>query len=153
MRFVLPLPPSTNNLYDRFVGADGKVHTVVSKAYKSWRKSAYELVMVQRSRQSMAHAPYDIDVWLYFADESRRRDADNFHKACQDALATVLHFDDRHVIDSHQHRRLDKAHPRCVVYLRESEAPHEPDDAGPERRGRHPDLPDRDRPHGLPAGP
>lgn len=148
MRFVLPLPPSVNNLFDSFVEA-GKIKHVKSKRYRAWRKNAMETIVAQRGPQSMPAPPYRLEVWLYFADASRRRDASNFVKAPEDALAAVLHFDDNDVTDPAPHKRLDPEHPRCVVYLTTSNL--EGEHGKPDSSGRH--LPHRKRADHLPAGP
>lgn len=121
MRFEIPLPPSTNNL---FVNTSrGRKPT---SRYNAWREEAGGEVMRQRVGQKLPGPPYEIDVWCYFGDH-KRRDADNYNKAPQDLLASVLHFEDDLVIDAGQHKRYDGERPRCVVYLYHSYKIQEPD--------------------------
>ena len=116
MRFVLPLPPSTNNL---FVTLGNK--RVKSSRYSAWLKEAGQMVVAQRVGQFTPDAPYSVEVWCYFSD-NRKRDADNYHKAVQDLLSSTLHFPDELVIDASQHKRkaVSRDREECVVYLRHS---------------------------------
>lgn len=117
MRFVLPLPPSTNNLFVNVPGVGRRK----SAAYKAWLKEAGGAILPQRAKQRMPdNPPYMIDVWLFFGD-ARQRDHDNYVKAVQDFLASTFGFNDKLVTDGCQHKRIDRENPRCVVYLKGSD--------------------------------
>jgi len=116
VRFILPLPPSVNNLF-----ATRRGKRVPSPRYRAWRDEAGMMVLHQRVGRRLPDPPYHLDVWL-FPNDRRERDADNYHKAPQDLLASVLHFDDSEVIDASQHlrQRPNLAQGRCIVYLHHS---------------------------------
>lgn len=122
MRFVLPLPPSVNEMYDRFIDKKtGKVRTVKSVRYKEWRAEAEPMIMAQRVGRRMPDPPYALDIWLFFPKDGHRRDADNFVKALQDGLARILHFDDNLVTDPSPHKRFIVGRaPYCIVFLEHS---------------------------------
>ncbi len=123
MRFLLPLPPSTNTLFNNPNPAYGNRRTKTPR-YKAWLAEAGQEVIRQRVGQKMPRPPYSISVWCYWGDK-RIRDADNYNKAVQDLLASTLHFVDSDVADAHQYKRFDRDAPRCVVYFGHSDEDEE----------------------------
>lgn len=123
LRFVLPLGPSTNNLF-----RNSRRGRARSPAYNKWREKAGAEITYQRVGKSLPQAPYFLDVYLYVPDDGRKRDASNFIKAPEDLLAEVFGFDDNDVIDVASHKRFipeGRGKAICVATLMHSPAPDE----------------------------
>lgn len=79
MRFTIPVPPSTNNLFAT-VGS----RRVATTKYLRWQREADMLIMSQRAKQERINPPVQITVTL--PQSRQRRDLDNYLKGVQDAL-------------------------------------------------------------------
>lgn len=79
MRFTIPVPPSTNNLFATY----GQ-RRVTTEKYMRWQKEADALVMIQRSRQERIAPP--VQVTISVPQSNRRRDLGNYEKAVGDCL-------------------------------------------------------------------
>lgn len=89
--YVLPFPPSVNNLFA------GKRRRYPTKRYKAWQASAGWVIAASKRRRCTS--PVTIEIALS-APDKRRRDASNYIKGIEDLLVTmgVLNGDDsRHV--------------------------------------------------------
>jgi len=105
---VVPMPPSTNNL---FAGRDGRYP---SKAYKAWRKVAYPILAQLGPPQKL---PCEV-VLTVRGKVNRQRDLDNCAKAPLDGLVAVgvLPGDNvRHVVGVALLYRPDAGSPRMEI--------------------------------------
>jgi Holliday junction resolvase RusA-like endonuclease len=79
MRFTIPVPPSTNNL---FATVAGKRRS--TSEYMRWQREADMLIISQRPKQKRIAPPVQITITV--PQSRQRRDLDNFIKAAQDSL-------------------------------------------------------------------
>ena len=119
MRVVLPLPPSTNNLYAT-VMRRGKPVRVKSKEGKAFDAIVAHRVLhwcLENGRYAaVPPPPYRLDIWIYPKD--RRRDASNFIKATEDAIFAAINRNDRLVVDVRARLgAVDKQNPRAEATL------------------------------------
>lgn len=75
---TLPYPPSANALWRAVAGRN-----IASTAYRSWKREALTLLMLQRPRTVVG--PYRLTIVATRPDR-RRRDLGNIEKACSDLL-------------------------------------------------------------------
>ncbi len=81
---IRDMPPSTNHLRKSFV-RDGKVVSVKSKEYESWRDAAIWEIAAQRAGR--VDGPYTLTIAVQRNWRSKRaRDIDNIIKPISDAL-------------------------------------------------------------------
>lgn len=95
-RYMLPFPPSLNNLFANVAGQRGRFP---SRRYTAWRKAASLELLLQRPKRYPVRA--DVLVELCPPDK-RERDSDNYTKAPLDALvrAGILADDSRSFVRS-----------------------------------------------------
>jgi Holliday junction resolvase RusA-like endonuclease len=79
MRFTIPVPPSTNNL---FATIAGKRRSTTD--YLRWQREADMLVMTQKVKQEKVAIPVQITVTI--PQSRHRRDLDNYLKAACDCM-------------------------------------------------------------------
>ena len=79
--FLLPFPPSTNNLF-----VNGKYGRFRSQRYDSWIQEAGAEIM--RQRPSKAVGPVILSYELQEGQDKRRRDLGNLEKAVTDLLVS-----------------------------------------------------------------
>ena len=77
--FLLPVPPSTNNL---FWNVPGKGRVCTTK-YNDWKREAMLMIMQQR----VGRVSGRIKILIEINNVHQRRDLDNFAKPTQDILA------------------------------------------------------------------
>jgi Holliday junction resolvase RusA-like endonuclease len=93
--FVLPFPPSVNNLFPSSWKPGGKQMRFPSKQYRKWKDVAFWEIKKQRWEQ--IKGPVSVSILLEEPDK-RARDADNYQKAILDALVKMgVIEDDRNV--------------------------------------------------------
>lgn len=117
MKFVIPVPPSLNNLY--ITNSRGGRYMVESG--RAWKKDAIYRIHEQATQADWS-VPKDarlcltLSLWFIVP---RRTDISNRVKIVEDALATALNFDDT-TVDLLIVRRAgyDKANARCEIDLR-----------------------------------
>ena len=111
-KFVLPLPPSVNQLYP------GKVRRHKSDAYFHWEKEAAYALRLQGLHPS-DHQPtthiWSLEIRCCLPD--RRRDIDNTLKAGIDFIASFFSLSDNYLDSITITRETDKQHPRWEVHL------------------------------------
>ena len=79
MRLILPIPPSTNNLFINIAGRG----RVISGEYQRWRAAATDSLWQQKTKC------FDVPVSITITVEDKgRRDVDNFAKGICDFLVT-----------------------------------------------------------------
>lgn len=115
LSITLPLPPSTNNLYNTQHG-----HRVLSKQGQAYRAEAGWLIKSAATKLPWRTRPgqrYALELVLYWPDQ-RRRDLSNAIKCLEDTAADVLGFDDCR-IDLLVVKRgpVDKDNPRTEVCI------------------------------------
>lgn len=94
VRIVIPLPPSTNNLFVNTNGGRG-ITRVKSKKYRDWLKAAG---WSARIAAGSAHFTQAVRV-LVEIDLARNRDLDNALKPVLDLLVWVKILDDDNLVD------------------------------------------------------
>ena len=84
---ITDMPPSANGMRSHFI-ADGKVHSVKSKAYAAWKKAAaWEIAAARPDR---IDGPYRLAIAVQRDWKSKRaRDIDNCIKPTSDALVAA----------------------------------------------------------------
>jgi Holliday junction resolvase RusA-like endonuclease len=112
-----PLPPSSNNAYytDRRTGSrhltnDGKVY----------KKSLGEIIMVKGREVPFPEPPFSVHYHFRFPDR-RKRDLSNCLKLLEDGVFAAMGEDDRHVIDFHVWKYLDKERPGFLMEIKTSQ--------------------------------
>lgn len=112
IRFTLPVPPSTNNLFA--TGKTGK--RFITDKYTSWRSEAYAEMMIQRVGQAVPKAP--VSVSIVVPDTNGKRDIDNNSKAVLDALKTMgVLVDDSDKYVRSLHVSVGAPADRCIVEI------------------------------------
>ena len=123
IRLLLPLPPSTNDLYERALG-----FTKRGKPYRATRLKpkveAYRWLVVQAVNQQLTPeerktVPPQMSITVYLLDGATKMDADNCLKSVIDAVKCPLGFDD----NLKRVRRVTAEYvpvgPPCVVVIEE----------------------------------
>lgn len=108
VEIVLPLPPSTNNLY-RNVPGKGRV---LNKQGREYKQNARMLAM--GARPTFIQGDVRLALAVYFPNR-RRRDLSNTLKIIEDALKGITYADDSQVARIELTRYYDNANPRAVV--------------------------------------
>lgn len=119
LRFTIPaVPPSANN-YVRHIakmGRNGKpfVQHYVTAAAEQWY---WDVASVVQGRQ-LRGTTYAIS-FVVFVKTLAGADVDNFCKCIFDGVAKAGCIDnDKHVIDLHGYRRVDRLNPRTEIIVR-----------------------------------
>ena len=86
IRYTLPYPPTTNNLYVN--GVRGRYK---SPAYKAWLEDAGLMIMAQGRKR--IHGPVALSIALVRPDK-RRRDISNAIKSLEDLLVSMQVIED-----------------------------------------------------------
>lgn len=112
---VLPIPPSTNNLF-----VNGKRGRFKSQKYKDWLEEAGVYLMQQKFVKGAITGPYELEIRVAM---NTRADITNLLKAPEDCLVSIgVLPDDKHC---HEARiRRDAAVPEfdCYVTVKAMEA-------------------------------
>lgn len=90
----MPFPPSNNGLYANRRGGRRR-----SDRYLSWSVVAHGMV----KKQKIKRVKGKVNLWIYLADrDGRKKDADNFGKACIDLLVErgIIEDDNKDVVRS-----------------------------------------------------
>lgn len=91
---TLPLPPSTNNLFDTWITPEGKPIRVKSAEYKAWIKEAGYGARWERFTEDKHNAiRWRCAIVAYSLPEAR--DLDNLGKATLDLIGTMTGLRDR----------------------------------------------------------
>jgi crossover junction endodeoxyribonuclease RusA len=97
---------------------------VLSTAAKTFNRDVAKLIAAERtsgrlsSATERALADALLGVYLvYFFETPHRRDLDGGLKICLDALARIIGFDDRAVVDLHLSKKIDPLRPRVEVEI------------------------------------
>lgn len=107
---VLPLPPSSNNLY---VNARGKGR-ILSKQGREYKQDAHTRALL--ARLPFLHGDVTLCMTVYFPNR-RRRDLSNTLKVVEDSLRGVAFGDDSQVARIVLQREFDAANPRAEVWV------------------------------------
>ena len=114
---TLDMPPSINHYYRIVQGGKrngGHVHLALSPEGTAYRYSVWAQLWGQGHEIPLS-IPLALTLRFYFVDN--RSDLDNRLKACVDALAVALGFNDRRIWSLHAYRAIDKTNPRVEVEL------------------------------------
>lgn len=127
LRFIAPLPVSTNNAY---ATVDGK--RVKTKAAREFSQRVAERAVVAKAiAGGVPYPPFALHLGVWFPDEGRR-DLSNTVKLLEDSLMKVIGSDDRHVhLLVVRRQGVDRFSPRVDVELREHRGCVEPLAVGP----------------------
>lgn len=114
---VLPLPPSTNNLYSNVRGR-GRVLNKTGREYKQLAG-----MIARAARPPLLRCDVLVTMTVYFPNR-RRRDLDNTLKVALDSLKGIAYCDDSQVAKIVLTRGYDNAHPRAVLVVEPYTAEH-----------------------------
>lgn len=121
---TLPVPPSTNHLYEpatryRKDKQTGEVYRYQGKRLKASVAAYRDEVTLDLRRQNVSDIPAGVCpvfvINLYVANDAY--DADNAHKCLIDAVAKALHFNDKRIREIHTYKNLDEANPRTELRI------------------------------------
>jgi Holliday junction resolvase RusA-like endonuclease len=88
MKLVLPIPPSTNNLY-----LNARRGRVIAPDYRQWKATAGKALTA--AKVAPVHGNVDVSIQV---PRNNRRDVDNYAKAVLDLLVSHRVIDDdRHI--------------------------------------------------------
>lgn len=108
VRYELPFPPSTNNLFKN--AKKGRART---EHYDAWRVTAGKLIMMQGRKRVHGHIGLAVDL---VKPDRRRRDLSNTLKAIEDLLVEMQVIDDDSLIQALSVQWVDEGVP-CVVTI------------------------------------
>lgn len=113
LRFITPLPPSTNNAYATVSG-----RRVKTKVAREFTERVGDIVVAAKAVAGGVPAPpFALHLGVWFPDEGRR-DISNTIKLLEDSLMRAIGADDRHVhLLIVQRKGVDRFAPRVVVVL------------------------------------
>lgn len=125
---TLPLPPSTNHLYDY-----GRRGVYLSREYEKFQWAAWQS-MKDQSAQPFGIPPAALRATYEVFLPSARCDVTNYIKAAEDMLSKFLGFNDNRVVEVHAYKFIDRKQPRLVVRLEDiSGEPRREPGIGPSR--------------------
>jgi Holliday junction resolvase RusA-like endonuclease len=110
MKVVLPLPPTTNNLY-RHAYVKGKTVVYMTAEAKAWKEEAQWMLKKGRPTDK------EVEVFVYFY-LTRDRDCDNL-KLLIDALENTKVNNDSQIVALHIFKERVKDKPHCEVEVNE----------------------------------
>ncbi len=108
---VLPLPPSTNHLYDH-----RRRGVFISREYEAFQWAAWES-MKQQEVLPFDTPPAAIQMDYEMFMPSARCDVTNYIKAAEDVVAKYLGFNDNRVTEGSFAKFVDRKSPRLVVRI------------------------------------
>lgn len=122
LRFIAPLPPSTNNAYATVKGL-----RVKTKVAREFTERVGDLVVAAKTvAGGVPYPPFALHLGVWFPDEGRR-DLSNTIKLLEDSLMKAIGSDDRHVhLLVVRRQGVDRFSPRVNVELREHRGCGEP---------------------------
>ncbi len=112
MKFTLPYPPSTNDLY-RSVVKGNRAFPIKTARYREYEGEVRRLFAEQRKEPYAAGQLVAVTVHVY--RPQRSGDLDGRLKSLLDVLQGVAYVDDKQVIEIHAFRHDDKVNPRVTV--------------------------------------
>lgn len=116
MIITLPgVPYSTNDLYkSRY--QNGKTYVYMTKEAADLKES-YQWEAKAKWRRPVSTEEIRIEVTLFFPNNSRRRDWDNFHKIAMDALNGIVWADDSQIMEARVIKAIDSKRPRIEIKI------------------------------------